>query len=197
MSKEVEKELKSKGHSKHWPHVLYFAHEFFHYYRDKKLDFEFPEQDSDDYTLIWLLNQIENEGIADQINVKQLYYGDGCFTDTDEAQKTFDEQSKAPEEIRKFDEILTGIHEHPDWKYGLGSQARRTITRSGHVAGFFMANVILKHFPQQELVKIVRNPFEFFHLYNKAARMEGNVPIFSDKSMAVIIELEERYSIPD
>ena len=194
MGDTILKKLKNKGLTKEWPHVLYFAHEFFHFYRDKKLNFTYPPRNDDDYTLVWLLDQIENEGIADQINVKQLYYGDGCYAGTEAAQKVYDEQAAAPEEIRKFDAILAGIHDHSDWKYGLGQQARRTITRSGHVAGFFMSNVILKHYPKDDLVRAVRNPFKFFYLYNEAAIKEGSVPVFSDKSIAVVKSLEEKYS---
>ena len=195
LTDDMLEKFNSQGYTKHRPHVLYFAHEFFHFYRDKKLDFEFPPRDDDDYRLVWLINQIENEGIADQINVKQLYFGDGCFSGTEKAQEFIEEQSRAPEEIRVFDEILTGIHEHPNWKYGLGQQASKTITRSGHVTGFFMSNVILTHFDKDDIIEVSRNPFRFFYLYNEAAKMDGQVPVFSDKSIAVIKELENKYAL--
>ena len=195
LSDETIRKLKAQGHTKEWPHVLYFAHEFFHFYRAKKSDFRFPGQNSDDYTIVWILDQIENEGIADQINVKQLYYEDGCLTDSEAAQKTYEQQKIAPEELRELDDILAGIHDHPNWKYGLGQQARKTITRSGHAAGFYMSNVILKHFPTNELARIARNPFQFFRLYNRAAKLERNVPVFSDKAIALIAGLEKQYAV--
>ena len=111
--------LEKEGYTKQRPHVLYFAHEFFHYYRDQKLEFKFPDRESDDYSLIWRLNQIENEGIADLINVRQLYLNGCCFADTEWADQIRDEQSQQPDVIKKFDEILTKIHEEPSRKMSL------------------------------------------------------------------------------
>ncbi len=42
--------------------------------------------------------------------------------------------------------------------------------------GFFMTNVILEHFNNQDLIEVVRNPFQFATLYNKAAVRDGNAP---------------------
>jgi hypothetical protein len=43
------------------PRVLYFAHEFFHYFRDLKREFRYPGESDPDYTLVWLLDQIETD----------------------------------------------------------------------------------------------------------------------------------------
>ena len=187
--------LEKEGYTKQRPHVLYFAHEFFHYYRDQKLEFKFPDRESDDYSLIWRLNQIENEGIADLINVRQLYLNGCCFADTEGAEQIRDEQSQQPDVIRQFNEILSKIHEEPFRKKELNTEIRRLITRAGHPTGFYMANVILEHIGRQALVDVVRNPFKFFDLYNKAARKDGNTPMFSKKSLQLLKELEQKYSL--
>lgn len=187
--------LQKQGYTKEHPHVLYFAHEFFHFYREQKLDFKFPSQESDEYSLIWRLDQIENEGIADLINVKQLYLDGCCFADTEWAEQIRDEQAQQPDVIRKFDKILSKIHDQPSQQKKLKPEIRRLITRAGHPTGFYMANVILKQLGRQALVDIVRNPFKFFDLYNVAAKKDGNAPLFSTRSIQLIKDLEKKYRL--
>jgi hypothetical protein len=187
--------LQKQGYTKERPHVLYFAHEFFHYYRDQMREFKFPDQESDDYSLIWRLDQIENEGIADLINVRQLYLDGCCFADTDWAKQIGDEQARQPEVIKKFDKILSEITDQPSQHKEFNAEIRRLITRAGHPTGFYMANVILGQLGRQALVDVVRSPFKFFYLYNKAAKMNGSVPVFSTKSIQRIKKLEKKYGL--
>lgn len=187
--------LQSQGHSKQLPHVLYFAHEFFHYYRDQRLEIRFPDRESDDYSLIWQLDQIENEGIADLINVSQLYLDGCCFADTEWARQIREEQAQQPDVLRKFDKILGIIHCDPHKQKELNAQIRRLITRAGHPTGFYMTNVILEQLGKQALVEVVRNPFKFFFLYNIAAKKDGSVPAFSTNSIQLMKDLERKYSL--
>ena len=189
---EIHAKLKEEGRSRHWPHVLYFAHEFFHYFRAHKKEFNFPPEDDEDYILIWLLDQIQNEGIADLINIKPLYVEGALLDGTDEAQREQNDRVGVVDEIEAFDEILTGIVDYPQWKYGLSKQAQKVITRSGHVAGFYMANLILEHFSAEHLKEVARNPFQFFYLYNKASQLEETAPDFSEKAISVISQLEKK-----
>ncbi len=46
------------------PFLLLMAHGAFHLYRDQKLEFVEPQGDSPDAPVIWILNQIGNEGIG-------------------------------------------------------------------------------------------------------------------------------------
>jgi hypothetical protein len=187
--------LKKQGYTKQRPHVLYFAHEYFHYYRDQNLEFKFPDQESDDYSLIWRLDQIENEGIADLINVSQLYLNGCCFANTAWAEQIREEQAQQPDVIRAFDKILSAIHDNPSKQKELNAEITRLITRAGHPAGFYMANIISEQFGRQALVDVVRNPFKFFYKYNNAAKKDGTVPVFSKKSIQLITELEGKYSL--
>jgi hypothetical protein len=56
-----------------------------------------------------------------------------------------------------------------------------------------MANVILRHFPLQGLVKISRNPFQFILLYNLAARRDGEAPVFLPEAIKLVKGLEKKY----
>jgi hypothetical protein len=187
--------LRRQGRDKHWPFVLHLAHEAFHLYRDRKQEFHFPERDSPDYPIVWILDQIENEGIGDLINRAPLYYDDGCFAETDEAARYHKEQEAQPSIIRIMDAIVKEMAVRPSLGGQLGKQLQSFIPQSGHPTGFFMAREILRQGGGETLVEIVRNPFQFFDLYNDAARKGGQAPDFSDQAIHFIKMLENKYEI--
>jgi hypothetical protein len=187
--------LHRQGCDKHWPFVLHLAHEAFHLYRDKKKEFNFPERNSPDYPIVWILDQIENEGIGDLINREQLYYDDGCFVETDRAERYRKEQEAQPSIIRIMDAILKEMAVNSSLIGQLGRQLRSFIPQSGHPTGFFMASVIVRQYGKEALVKIVRNPFKFFYLYNEAARRNRRAPVLSDQAIDFIKMLENKYAM--
>jgi hypothetical protein len=187
--------LRRQGRGKHWPFVLHLAHEAFHLYRDRKREFHFPEKDSPDYPIVWILDQIENEGIGDLINRAPLYYNAGCFAETDEAARFHQEQEAQPSIIRIMDAILREMAAHPSLCGQLGRQLQSFVPQSGHPTGFFMARVILRQHGKEALVRAVRNPFQFFSLYNDAARKNGRAPVFSVQAIRFIKMLEDKYKI--
>jgi hypothetical protein len=187
--------LRRQGRDRHWPFVLHLAHEAFHLYRDKALEFDFPETNSPDYPIVWILDQIENEGIGDLINRAPLYGDDGCFAETDRAERYRQEQEEQPSIIRLMDAFLREMAAS-SWLVGrLGKQLRSLIPQSGHPTGFFMAKVICKQYDQEALVRIVRSPFKFFYLYNDAAKKDGQAPVLSDRAIDFIEMLENRYAV--
>lgn len=187
--------LHRQGRDKHWPFVLHLAHEAFHLYRDKKQEFNFPERNSPDYPIVWILDQIENEGIGDLINREQLYYDNGCFVETDRAERYRKEQEAQPSIIRIMDAILKEMAVNSSLIGQLGRQLRSFIPQAGHPTGFFMASVIVRQYGKEALVKIVRNPFKFFYLYNEAARRNRHAPVLSDKAINFIKILESKYAM--
>jgi hypothetical protein len=185
--------LKGQGQDRHWPFVLHMAHESFHLYRDRQQEIELPEEDHPDYPVLWTLDQMENEGIGDLINRKALYYGNGCLADTERASKLQEEQRAQPATLRIMDAFLSEMADDPDLVEGMGRQLRRFIPQSGHPTGFFMANIIEEELGTEALVEVVRNPFAFFTLYNKAARKNGTAPVLSSKAMTLLRSLERKY----
>jgi hypothetical protein len=187
--------LQRQGYDKHWPFVLHLAHEAFHLYRDKKQEFNFPERNSPDYPIVWILDQIESEGIGDLINREPLYAGDGCFVETNRAKRYRKEQEAQPSIIRIMDAILKEMAADSSLSGQLGRQLQNFIPQSGHPTGFFMARVIVSQSGEEALVKIVRNPFKFFYLYNEAAIKDKQAPALSDQAIDFIKTLESKYAI--
>jgi hypothetical protein len=186
--------LRSQGLDEHSPFLLLMAHEAFHLYRDRKLEFVEPEQNTPDSRVIWTLNQIENEGIGDLINRKTLFYGDGCLAHTEKARKYQKEQEAQPAILRIMDAILTEMAGDSDIASQLGGTFRGVVPQSGHPTGFYMANVIVDQFGTQAVVDVVRSPFKFFYLYNRAAKKSGDSPVFSTEAISYIKKLEAKYA---
>ena len=181
------------GQDRHWPFVLIMAHESFHLYRGKVQEFDMPEIDDPDYPVLWTLDQMENEGIGDLINRKRLYYGDGCLAESESALEMHREQLAQPAIIRVMDQILSELADNPDLANILGPQFRSFVPQSGHPTGFYMANLIEEELGAEVIREVVRNPFAFFYLYDRAARINGSAPGLSPKALAYIEALEEKY----
>ncbi len=185
----------SKGFEKNYSFQLLYAHEAFHYYRKKKEEFKYPENNDPYNSLIWIMNQIENEGIADQIDKQNQYFYPGCFADTKEGEKYLSYLAIQPNLIQRMDSIFAEILIQPDSAKVFSRKFSRMIPRSGHQTGFYMCNAIIEVFGEKSLIPIVRNPFGFFKLYQKAALKNDIYPSFSQNAMSCIEMLERRFKL--
>jgi hypothetical protein len=185
----------NKGFNEHFSFQLLYAHEAFHYYRNKKEEFRFPD-DNDPYSsLIWIMNQIANEGIADQIDKVNQYFNPGCFADTREGEQYLNYLAMQPELIKRLDSLFVEIKNYPDSSQILSRKFSKMIPRSGHQTGFYMCNTIIEEFGVQSIRTVSRNPFSFFKLYQKAALKNEKYPVFSKDAIACIEILEEKFSL--
>jgi hypothetical protein len=183
--------LKSQGFTRYRPQVLYFAHEFFHHYRDQKLEFRQPENNKVDESLIWYINQIENEGIADLINVAPLYN----LAIPKYKERIDKEQALVPAQIKGLSDVLAEIHSKPETAGKSVKNLGKYVKRSGHPIGYYMASLIQKYEGREALVKVVRNPFKFFYLYNQVCKDHGEGIPFSQQAIALIKSLDAKYSL--
>ncbi len=183
------------GYDKDFSFQLLYAHESFHYYRNKKKEFNFPENNDPYSSLIWIMNQIENEGIADQIDKQIKYFSPGCFADTREGKLYLGYLDKQRELILNMDSMFVEIRNHQDSAKIFSRRFSSMIPRSGHQTGFYMCNAIINEFGESRLKAIVRNPFAFFKLYQKAALKNVELPAFSLQTLDFISFLEDRYLI--
>lgn len=183
------------GHDKDFSFQLLYAHEAFHYYRAKKKEFNFPDNNDPYSSLIWIMNQIENEGIADQIDKQIQYFEPGCFADTREGERYLGYLDLHPGLILKMDSMFVEIANHQDSAKIFSKRFSRMIPRAGHQTGFYMCNAIINEFGEASLKSISRNPYAFFKLYQKAAIKNNELLAFSEKSLDFISFLEKRYLI--
>jgi len=182
-----------QGLDRHFPFMLLMAHESFHMYRGVVEEINLPDTDHPDYPILWTLDQMENEGVGDLIHRKRLYYGDGCLAASEEGVQLHHEQLAQPATIRIMDQILSELADDPDLTVFLGRQFQSFIPQSGHPTGFFMANLIEEELGPEAIREVVRNPFRFLALYNRAAEQNDSAPTLSRKTMAYLESLERRY----
>ncbi len=169
--------------------IPFIAHEFHHYFRDQFFDYA-QEQD-----IIWVVNQIQAEGIADQINKGKWFHDKILYSQYAEKNKNYLAwYEKSPEIIREMDRLFAAMGEYPKKKKELGQKLNAIVPMSGHPTGFYMSNLIIEQLGKDALVKEIGNPFAFIRLYKKAAdRKGGATPTFSEKAIQFILMLEKRY----
>jgi hypothetical protein len=169
--------------------VSFLAHEFHHYYRN--LLFPFAQ----DQSFIWVIDQVQGEGIADQINRGKWFHDKDLYPKYAQKNSRFlDLYANSPEIIRQMNHLFEAAYDHPENRMAYGQQLQAIVPMSGHPTGFYMANLILEQLGKEALVKDIGNPFAFFRLYKQAAdKKEKGTPTFSEKAMRFIRSLEKRY----
>lgn len=147
--------------------INFLAHEYFHDFRKKHENHAFNYK----CDLNFMLDMIQNEGIADMIDKSEGY------------EKYFTEVRESPEMIsiwvNLYDQAQTDIGRLQDviLKYSKEEISEEVmideiieITKfNGHHIGFFMANQIVKAGYEKEMLLNFNNPYIFFSLYNKTA----------------------------
>lgn len=181
--------------AEHYSFQLLYAHEAFHYYRSQKDGFRYPENNDPYRSLIWIMNQIENEGIADQIDKVIKYFEPACYAETREGRRYMNYLDMQTELVSKMDSMFIEILNQPDSAKIFSRRFQRMIPRSGHQTGFYMCNAIIDELGEQSLKPIVRNPFAFFKLYQKAALKNEKYLLFSEDALECIDMLEEQYKL--
>jgi hypothetical protein len=166
------------------------AHEFHHYLRNKFLSFNPARIEPEDENIIWVLNQLQCEGIADLIDMKPKF-ADPEFIRS-EYYSLFE---KSVDIIHELDSLFVRISAFPDQKETLGLQLKKSIPWSGHPTGFYMARKILEQNGKAALISDIGNPFRFIELYQDAALGNGRgIPVFSTKALELIQKLGNKYA---
>ena len=169
------------------------AHELHHFYRNKILVFDRDLIREADADIMWVLDQIHAEGLADQTD-KRILISDKEGPMHGLADRWEEMVANAPEYVKHMNEYLAAVAAGTEEKQEAGARLRETLPMSGHPVGFFMTNLIIRELGRESVIKHAGDPFAFFHLYNEAAgRTAGEVPALSPEAMAVIDELEGRY----
>ncbi len=173
-------------------HIL-LAHELHHYYRNQILAIDRQEVSKEHMDIIWVLDQIHCEGVADQIDKRKLVSSEEgplhFFSDQWEEMV-----ENAPEYITTMDELFNDLANLQKDKNEVGQQMREKLPMSGHPIGFYMTNIIIEQLGKDILIEVTANPFAFFRLYNNAAKIKAdNTPYFSEKTMKIISGLESKY----
>ncbi|MGM0687938.1 MAG: DUF5700 domain-containing putative Zn-dependent protease, partial [Promethearchaeati archaeon] len=139
-------------------------------------------------------NQIQAEGIADQIDKPDWFFGHNPV----DAYSGFVEQyrielEKAEETLDLIDSVIQKEHQKGTSREIIGKKVREILPLSGHPIGYFMAKTIFNAELGGEMIDSVGNPFEFFRLYSKSRNILAESP-FSESTIDFLVQLEEKYS---
>jgi hypothetical protein len=170
--------------------IDFIAHEMFHNYRGYFENYDFNHGSDLNSTL----DMIQNEGIADLIDKNNGYNNyfieNGELTELGEI--FVELYNQAPTDLERFQSVILDFSKDKITETKMIDEIIGIIKFGGHPIGFYMANKIVSAGYQEQMLKTFYNPYEFFSLYNKAAK-EQNVFQLSDEFMNYLNEITKEY----
>lgn len=155
--------------------IDFLAHEYFHNYRRYFENNDFNHQ----CDLNFMLDMIQNEGIADQIDKSDGY--ESYYAQVQTSEELAEIMVGLYDQAEKDLEILQGLivryanHELDENK--LIDELLKVYKYNGHAIGFFMSQQIVKAGLKKEMTANFYNPYAFYKCYNRAAIKNGTLPL--------------------
>ncbi|MEO8860412.1 MAG: DUF5700 domain-containing putative Zn-dependent protease [Ginsengibacter sp.] len=166
------------------------GHEMHHVLRK---EVEFKNVSENDRGIIYVLNNILNEGTADMIDkAYDIAHDDelpiGCRF------KEF-ELFQADSIVKQIDSSIIKMEQSQGKIYKTEKNYRDLLRwTSGHCPGYYMTDIIVRNGFKKELLKNIQNPFYFIYLYNSAAKKDITKPsMFTTASINYIKLLQQKY----
>ena len=166
------------------------GHEMHHVLRK---EIEFKNLTENDKGIMYVLNNILNEGTADMIDKAYDIAHDselpiGCrFKDF--------ELFQADSIVKQIDSSLITMAESQGKIFKTEKDYRDLLRwTSGHCPGYYMTDIIVRNGYKKQLLQNIQNPFYFITLYNKAAKRDTTKPpLLTAASLHYIKLLEQKY----
>lgn len=155
--------------------INFIAHEFFHNYRSYFENHEFNYKSD----LNFLLDMIQNEGIADQIDKTQgykSYYAD-VLKSPELCNIMVNLYNNAEKDLSIIQDIIVKYSKNEITENEMIDKLLEVYKYNGHAIGFFMSNEIIKAGFKDEMIKTFYNPYEFYKLYNIAANKNNTLKL--------------------
>ncbi|GLX77344.1 hypothetical protein tinsulaeT_06840 [Thalassotalea insulae] len=141
-------------------------------------------------SLVWVLHQLQSEGIGDQIDKRHTFFNDGYLAHSKFAKFFRDEVTNAPARIAELDVLIRDLQECQQDCDTIDERIRETAVMAGHPLGFFMAETIDRTLGREALLADIGNPAQFLVSYNRAAlKSSKDLPLFSDSSLEYVLRL--------
>jgi len=140
--------------------------------------------------VLWVLDQLELEGIADQIDKRAwpaaLPPGPDYLAEYGRRYRAAFQA--APGQLRRLDALLEAWLRLPRQRPRLARRMRLGLPLAGHPTGSFMARSIERAYGRAACISAVGDPFAFLRLYSASAA--GDAPPLSAAALAAIDQLE-------
>ncbi len=170
--------------------VNFLAHEYFHNYRRyfENHDFNYKSD------LNYCIDMIQNEGIADQIDKSEGFvnYYSNIMKSPELAEIMMKLYGQAEEDLEKFQNIIVGFSKSSISEKETIDRILEVYKYNGHHIGCFMSDQIVKAGYKDEMIRKYYNPYEFYNIYNKAAKINGTFRL-SDEYMSYLRKITKEY----
>ncbi len=170
--------------------IDFLAHEFFHNYRRKYENHDFNYK----CDLNFGIDMIQNEGIADRIDKTEGYkkYYANVLGLPEMVETMVDLYNQAEEDLERLHNLILNYSINKTSEKKMVDEWIEIVKFNGHPIGFFMANQIVSAGYENEMLKTFYNPYEFFNLYNKAAKEQNHFQL-SDEFMNYLKDITKEY----
>ncbi len=170
--------------------IDFIAHEYFHNYR------RYFENHGFNYKcdLNFLLDMIQNEGIADQIDKSQGYekYYSEVIKSPELTEIMVNLYNQAENDLEKIQTIIIRFSKNKISENGMIDELLDVYKFNGHAIGFYMSSQIVKAGYKKEMIKTFYKPYEFYKLYNLSA-IENDTFQLSDEFMVYLNKITKEY----
>ncbi|MBI5546830.1 MAG: hypothetical protein HY901_23350 [Deltaproteobacteria bacterium] len=147
----------------------FLGHEFHHFYRNLLTPRLRPKcVDGADAEILWALNQLQAEGVADQVNVRTDLEAGGPLPNHLRAYLSW--MGETPSRLERLQSLVLDASHAGSAPDDLRRAIREVLPRSGHPNGYYMARLVLEVLGKERLVAHVGNPIAFVRDYQEAAR---------------------------
>ncbi|MCC8019796.1 MAG: hypothetical protein LIO85_08500 [Rikenellaceae bacterium] len=158
----------------------FMAHEMFHSYRNRIQGEEYREWLYSD-AFLFAIDRAADEGIADLIDkpddVPAYFRSKGFAEVLVEIYETA--YPATPDLLARLDSLTTAHADDALSAEDFQNALRGYFVMGGHPNGLYMARVVERAGLRDELISGFTSPFEFFRIYNRAAKGAGEY-VFSD-----------------
>ena len=145
---------------------------------------------TNDQNLLWYMQIVCEEGIADLIDKKVISDGKSPLAEEIRILRE-NETIRAEKRIQQLDSLLADTSGNLNFL-----SLNNILENGGHVPGRIMAERIKKANLLEQFIQYTGNPFQFFYLYNEAVKEQISVPRFSEKSISNLKALEKKIQQP-
>jgi len=149
--------------------VNFLAHEYFHDFREKFENHDFNYK----CDLYYMLDMIQNEGIADRIDKSEGY--EKYFSDVGESDEMVEIwvnlYNHAQRDLERFHDLTIKYSKGEISETEMIDELIEIVKFNGHHIGFYMANQIMDAGYKSEMLDTFYNPYRFYVLYNKSAKL--------------------------
>lgn len=167
----------------------FLGHELFHIYTGKYIS-RLKPFDYEDDALIWGIDKLRNEGIADLIDKENIFDKD---YKSEYDLKYIEHYQNSKQHLQAIDSLLQEIARDHFKLKEVGKEVRREMPFGAHPLGLYIAKIIKSEMGKKSLLQCLESPFPFLYLYNEIAKKsDGKYYTFTDESIQYLKTLEQK-----